>query len=627
MKNFSTKMLPLAVLALFLAAGFNSVLTAGTEEPGTDKQVLSFEENTGNRMIKIDTAGPRLPIVDVNSQLIIHVDRAQVLKKAGKSFASDIPTEMEEGIAEIEKILNMQSEILMLQSVKAGDDESTRKQKLNKFSEAMFKLLAFAQKSPLIKQRVIEVMETIDDITKIYPVIFEIIGEEIGKLPDRVRESPDHDIYFRLGGWILHKGKERHIHIEGFDTYKELEYSLYPFFTRPTPEEFSRRIRKIQEQAARVNAEGFSSITSLKDNLKETVDRLKDELDPTLDCAIDSVKDTLDLDIEDIEEDLKETEEFLENLEDMKEKVDELVDMAEKLNESRADLEAQYNLLFGIERLSVGFKGEVENLLKDFKNAEQEIKEVIKIPDLKVEVKETLTETLKKIDKECLEGLKDVIDSHLFVKDFWDMIKSLFSASKESSTVLSNFGEEVESMLIDNIPDQGVVNLRRAGPIEEGDEIVFKAVLEKLPKKEEEPVKSATIARHSMVMFKIIKMELNPGLIFVDPLGQEDQVAFSKTFQAAPSYSVLFKPGNRRSYTYNRFLRIGFGINVTALDFNQDSNYELGLGFVLSTFNDYLQVGIGRNMDSDGWYWFFGLNLPFGDIALPTAVTGGGTSE
>lgn len=623
MKNFSAKMLPLAVLVLFLAAGFNLVLTAGTEESGTDKQVLSFEENTGNRMIKIDTSGPRLPIVDVNSQLIIHVDRAQVLKKAGKSFASDIPPQIEEGIAEIEKILNMQSEILTLQHVKPGDDEETRRKKLNKFSAAMVKLLTFAQKSPLIKKRVIEAMETIEDITKIYPLIFEIIGDEIGKLPDRMRESLHHDIYFRLGGWILHKGKDRHIHIEGFDTYKELEYSLYPFFTRPTPEEFSRRIKKIQEQAARVNAEGFSSITSLKDNLKDTVDRLKDELEPTLECAIDSVKDTLDLDIE---EDLKESKEFLENLEDVKEKVDELVDMTEKLKESRADLEAQYNLLFGIERLSVGFKDELENLLKDFKKTEQEIKEVIKITDLKVEVKETLTETLKKIDKECLKGFKDVIDSHLFVRDFWDMFKSLFSASKESSTVLSNFGEEVESILIDNIPDQGVVNLRRAGPIEEGDEIVFKAVLEKRSQQGAEPVKSATIARQSMVMFKIIKIELNPGLIFVDPLGQEDQVTFSKTFQAAPSYSVLFKPGNRKSYTYNRFFRIGFGINVTALDFNQDSNYELGLGLVLSTFNDYLQVGIGRNMDSDGWYWFFGLNLPFGDIALPTAVTGG-TSE
>lgn len=620
MNNFLAKILAMAVLVIFLGAGFNGVLTAGTDESGAEKPVLSFEENAGSKVIQIDTSKPSIPIIDVNSQLIIHVNRAEVLKRAGLSFSSDIPDWIGEGLAEIETILNMESEILMLQQVKPGDDEATRRKKLKKFSETMYKLLAFAQKSPLIKQRVIEQMESIEDITKIYPIIFEIIRDEIGNLPDRMRESLRRDIFFRLGSWILHKGKERHVHIEGFDTYEEFEYSPYPFFTRPTPEEFSRRIIKIQEQAARVNEEGISSITSIKDNLQETAEQLKDELEPTLECAIDAAKDTLELDIE---EDLKETEKFLENLEDMKEKVDDLTDMAERLNESRADLETQYNLLFGIERLSIGFKDDLQALIKDYKKAEQEIKAVIDIPSLKVDVKDTLKETWRKIDDECLKDIEDVIESHLFVEDFWDMIKNLFSISKESSAVLSNFGDEVESILIDNIPDQGVVNLRRAGPLEEGDEIIFKAVLEKKSQEGEETVKSVTLARQSMVMFKIVKIELNPGLIFVDPLGNEAQVTFTKTFQAAPSYSVLFKPGNRKSYMYNKFLRIGFGVNVTALDFNQDANYELGLGLVLSTFNDYLQVGVGRNMDSDGWYWFFGLNLPFGDIALPTAATGG----
>jgi hypothetical protein len=49
----------------------------------------------------------------------------------------------------------------------------------------------------------------------------------------------------------------------------------------------------------------------------------------------------------------------------------------------------------------------------------------------------------------------------------------------------------------------------------------------------------------------------------------------------------------------------------------------MGLGFVFSAFNDYLQFGVGRNMDVDTMYWFFGINLPIAELSLSKLGIGG----
>lgn len=50
---------------------------------------------------------------------------------------------------------------------------------------------------------------------------------------------------------------------------------------------------------------------------------------------------------------------------------------------------------------------------------------------------------------------------------------------------------------------------------------------------------------------------------------------------------------------------------MATLDFNSDNNPEVGIGVVVSVFKDYLQVGYGRNIGIDKYYWFLGICLPF----------------
>ncbi|HKC69863.1 MAG TPA: hypothetical protein VKG26_16625, partial [Bacteroidia bacterium] len=66
-----------------------------------------------------------------------------------------------------------------------------------------------------------------------------------------------------------------------------------------------------------------------------------------------------------------------------------------------------------------------------------------------------------------------------------------------------------------------------------------------------------------------------------------------------------------KSSFYNNFIDMGVGLNMATLNFNNNNTIEIGIGFVVSAFKDYLQVGYGRNVSVDQSYWFFGIRLPF----------------
>ena len=62
----------------------------------------------------------------------------------------------------------------------------------------------------------------------------------------------------------------------------------------------------------------------------------------------------------------------------------------------------------------------------------------------------------------------------------------------------------------------------------------------------------------------------------------------------------------------NRLLdKIGWGGNLSFLDFEPDQKIEIGLGFVLTFPDDIFQIGVGKNLtvDHDSGYYFLGINL------------------
>jgi hypothetical protein len=115
-------------------------------------------------------------------------------------------------------------------------------------------------------------------------------------------------------------------------------------------------------------------------------------------------------------------------------------------------------------------------------------------------------------------------------------------------------------------------------------------------------------------------LETAVGLIFANPNGD---AALTGEYQAAPSYSVLYKWGSRDSQLWNKLLDCGFGLNLCALDLDKDDTPELGIGAVVSAVHNYLQAGYGYDPFEDRWYWFFGVNLPLPTWSFPVAGQSG----
>jgi hypothetical protein len=91
-------------------------------------------------------------------------------------------------------------------------------------------------------------------------------------------------------------------------------------------------------------------------------------------------------------------------------------------------------------------------------------------------------------------------------------------------------------------------------------------------------------------------------------------------FQVAPAYSLTLHFGDRGLPLLDELLTPGFGISVSALDFDRDGTPELGLGGVVTLFHDVVQVGGGYNVFKNDGYFFFGLGIPLSGFS---GATGG----
>ncbi len=648
MKDSSLKIISL--VAIFILFSLGNLSTAA-EPTKADKKnsVLSFFENSRHKknVITIGTATRSRPIIDINSQLTININKDMVFQEAAEHFDTGISEKTRKSISEIREILKHEDKLFDLIRINLEDDKNKRDKKRRKFVTDVGKILDFIFETKIEKTKkdALEAWNGRDDNIDGYKKVMSIVRRDIDLYFDRLKKSlGESTVVFRLGGWIIHKGKETPIHIEGFDRYEKFEYQQYPFFTKPTNEEVVAGIRAMKESAIEINNGQRSIIIDINVNFKKIFQELKGKLDGILKCLKDSFEQILkEQSIEDLKAEIPEisdlldnTTELLDTYNDLKKELDTINDEVNKLKDSPGELENHFLLISSVENL---VQRNLQDDLKNFKvrigNINEKLKSILedqKLKDiLKGKVKEKLEEIRDKIkEMNCFEEIKKIIDENFrFFKELWEKIKSIRDSLKPVKEQYDlKLGDKVDSILLDNIPPNGVVDLKFSGPRDEGDEIAFVAALEQRSEDGKEVIKSVTIARQYMMMFKLLKLEMNLGLIFANPLTKEKYfedkgITITKNFQAAPSYSILFKPAFRKSIFYNKYIRFGIGINVSALDFNQDSIYELGLGLVLSAFNDWVQAGVGMNMELDRvWYWFFGLNIPFAEIPLPTVITG-----
>jgi hypothetical protein len=633
MKRFNLKLWLISGMILSLLWPVGSI-TAQDKNESETLPVLTFKELTRSRSkgtgISLDPRLEKLSIVDINSKIVIYVNKPAVRLQALKMTGSDFPPALLKRMEEITSILNKQANILQLLGNIDHFSREEREKNLNEFSSKMLALLSFLGKNPVYRQKANAALGVRGRSGQEYRDIYSLVGQRMEELESQLTSSYS-GVRFRMGAWLRGKSGEHPVHIDGFDKYEQGEFYKYPFFTMPSSEEVQKQLNDLKDAANRFNTGGVSSLINLKENLEKLNNFLETNLKKALDCmknALENAKATLIQNIKDLP--MPQTNKLLDKVKKMIATVKDAQSLIKSLIDDPAQLGTQIEVIRDVKDM-VNLVVEGINFVKDNLDAmEQEVKNGIK--QLKADIKTIVQNELNTIRNTCFTALEN------FIETIGNGISGFFDSFSTSTMMLSEqergsmkLGDKVNSLLIDNIPEKGVLDLRYTGNRADDDEIYIKAVLEQAPATTAASTPSTAagspsspltqvIAEKVLVLYKITYIKLKTGLIFANPFKKEG-IAFTKKFQAAPSYSVMLKLGNRKSITWNRLFQPGIGINVSALDFNQDSTLEVGLGVVLSTFKDYLQVGVGRNMTFDKWYWFFGVNLPWGDISLPGLST------
>ncbi len=567
-------------------------------------QVLQIEEfDRQGKKNTVDFRKISFPIVDINSTLHIQIDKDVVRAKAVGLKLYDQSYDSEKLITII-KILKKENELLEIIGSTTGTPEH-REKKLDKFSTSMSTLTSFIMDIKSMRIRANEIYNADYDANKTYSLLIALVRDEIKDIGKEIDKAiKDQRIYFRLGGWLRNEyGNLQPIHVPQFDTYEEGKFFEVPRFIMPAPEELRRQYKEASDAAEEYNKKGVTAF----DEIRMQIRTFNDSLNSALLCVDTNYKNSIDL-LKDIEKIKNQVKPFMDQLDFLIKDVKNVAQIIQKVNESSDPL--------GMGTSYIG------QLLDLFKNIEIKTPELVKLFDsttrqlrerVSAEAKEKI-ENFLSVSSKCLEPLKTYKDK---VKVLANEIQNwLVLSVPDHIAVNLEFTDKVNSFLIEDIPESTDLDLRSTGQRSDGDEIYFKAALEKRSDLSANQDKLYELERKSLTMFRVNwYTELSAGVVFLDPV-KNSATKLTKQFQAAPSYSLLFKWGSRESYAHNKFWRLGIGVNIAAPDFDLDSTPEIGLGVTMTTALDYLQIGFGRNLGVETWYWFFGLRLPIGTVTI-----------
>ena len=566
-------------------------------------QILTFHEtDRQGKVFDIDFRKSTFPIVDINSTLKISIDKIALRDKMAKSVRQDVEPELGK-LKFITGILEIQNKILDLMG-STSSDYKTRRENIDLFSSSMGELETYISQDRKLRQTANEILGSDEDPQKQYERIFDIVRQHINGLVDEIDKSlKEKRVYFRLGGFLRDQnGKTTPIHLPQFDTYSDGVFTEIPRFAMPAPEKLQQEFQNASKEAEDYNKKGITSF----DRVKTLLSELKVKLESGYNCFSDSLKKIYDVNTKDNRL-ISLMNPLFNSANTIATDVKDLAKLIRDISNSSNPVGSGLMYFTGAIGILKSIQTDGKLLSDQFKNLEQQ----------KGKIQAVLKGTVDKVIKDsktCLPNfgtfLQDSIGVNISELQNWNAT----SVEKQTQVNLE-FTDKVKFMLMEDIPDDTEIDLRNTGQRSAGDEIHFKATVENKSEENQTPI-NIELERRSCTMFLIgLHSQLSAGVVFLDPINNP-ATKLTKQFQAAPSYSLLFKWGTRKSFLYNKFWNVGVGINVAAPDFNLDSTPEIALGVIATTALDFLQIGFGRNLGVETWYWFFGLRFPVGSITL-----------
>jgi hypothetical protein len=537
--------------------------------------------------------------VDINSSLRIQIDKAALRARLARE-QPELAVKEIETVQRIQALVRSGLEALPKLRLSIGNwSDPAKRGDAARALDAVARATAPILREPALAAEIDRRLE--DHIKKIgfpsvaeqYAIALDVALAYVNRLTGEIDQRlADRGFRVQLGAWIQTEGKSLPLHLEGFDTLplgEFFEVKRWDLKALLSPET-SAQFKAAQKWAVDINSGERSAGSLFRDALP---DAIVEGIESQLTCVSDledpmrGLRDSVTPALVQVRKSVDETRAALLAFRQYLQSVQ--VRYAAVRPDAITDLAGLYSAV----RKDVGDIEREAKALSD--RAATLLKQLQAIRGTLIRDEQAAVDKVEGKAKECAEGIKAQLTA------FRQMIH-LLANGREVVTATLKFSDKVLSHDIGSLPETTELDLRRSGAREPGDVIIVRfgstAAGRDGPHVEERHVRMYKILTH---------VDVAISLIFADP---KKQTELKSRFQAAPAYSVLLKKGKRDSTFWNELLQPGIGLNIAALDFNSDQSLELGVGLVVSAFQDYIQLGYGYNLNASSAYWFLGFRFP-----------------
>ena len=582
------------IIAVILIAISNSI----------SGQYIRVTEKVKDNMIELKSTESN--IVDINSQLEVEIIKDSLIMKMSKSLG--INQDLRSQVEKLNYILENQIEILnKLETNVANLSKEQQIETLGGYSLLMVKFYErlMEAKNNEIRNSANKYLAEYIDLRKVgkiniitYPdhvtyVILKLLSET-DKTLKMIGSSEDFQkIKFQLTATLnTGTGYPSKVHIENFDNYSEGEYHQVPRWVTTFSDEDIAEFEKMKISSEQLNKMVNYDIDNLSDLihanfksigcLQKLVFKMESEVQNNI---------TID------EQQKNGVKKLVENLSD------EFIEFTNILTANNKDV----NILELFNNYKEVVIVAADSLSSRISSLSEENTELV------ASLPPELSNLFKQINT-CRDELSKDIES---VKTITEVAANLLSPLKKTGDIADQVSDEVLSFSSDNLPSRGYINLETSGPRKSGNKLIIRMKVIG-PEKDgvvppNETIEKRTLELQLTKVYSISKVTL----ILAIPYGSKKiELQKMNDVQFAPSGSLLFKYGSRKSRTWN-FLNPGIGFNISTPDFNLDGTPDVGLGVIGTVLKDILSIGWSYNTTTNSPYWFVGLSIPITMPGLP----------
>lgn len=575
-------------------------------------------EGTGILSItEVEQGGKRYPnvlqnhpaIVDINSTLLITINKDSLRSRTAALVDTTILQEQIERAVVLQRAASKGFEAMpRLQeelAAWANDPENRNLDALRSALRAVgasaSDIIAVSDSLPALRQSLNAALlaRARDGVAAQYQAVMEAGAAEAASLRSQVDVLLNQQgVYYQMGAWIVTHRGTLPLHLPGFDDYPVGDTTVVERFNIQITSRQIKQLQKLQTDALQLNTGGISGVfKTLKSSAPSFISGIigraegsLENVDTTLEKALDEIETEVEVVRLTVQKTKTDASNYLEFLRGLKQKY----------------LDEDFGTAFGsLSGFLSAINQDWDHLKTQTNSLVAQIDTLGKLPD-KFSPGSPLHTTLTRLVGVFTPIRKTLRSDISETAGDIRQVLSGFGTLKDINTETLAFGQKVLKLDINTLPHQTEVSLLTSGVRSPGDGIVIKIAT---GRKNELPcdLETPQIQLYRVSSF----LKTVGGLIYARSISKD------RPFEFGPAYNVLFSWGSRTSPSINTLWTPGIGLNLSALDFDDNESPELGLSLVISLLRDYIQFGGGLNVQEEEFFGFFGLSLPLPSSTIP----------